>query len=85
MSYLVPLVLAAAGLVLLLAVAGRLFVVVRRFLAFGASTNTRLRNDADALRERVDSLRSAVRRRRAAGTWRFTARRESSTIMTAQE
>lgn len=85
MSYLVPLVVAAAGLVLLLAVAGWLLVVVRRFAAFGARTSTRLRHDADALRARADGLRAAVGRRRATGTWRFTARSESSTIVFAQE
>ncbi|WP_020501962.1 hypothetical protein [Sciscionella marina] len=84
-SFLVPVLVAAGGLVLLVVVAVWLLMLMRRFTMIVRYSRGRFDGRTQALRAEVTGVRSAIDQRRTNGSFRFTDRGRARTITSAQE
>lgn len=82
---LLPIVIAGAGVVLLVLIAAWLLVLLRRFSAVTVLSKRRFTAGFGALRTEVTNVRAAVDQRRTNGAWRFTDQGRARTISHGQE
>lgn len=75
-SWTLPLVVAAVGVVLLIALGLRLFVMVRRFKAVSAAVSSHIGNESGTLRTRVTDVQGAIAELRTT---------KANTVVTASE